>query len=256
MKKKIYITKKKFNKNIVYGFFTKNYGYSKGIYNSLNCSLTSGDKKNIVKKNIKLALEKLNLDKKKLKLINQTHSNKIILVNRKNLKEEIKGDGLIAKDTNICLAILTADCCPIFLYDVDSSFISCVHAGWRGAYLNIIKNALKKINKIQPNKNKIHAVIGPCLDKNYFEVDKDFEQMFLKKNVSYKKFFSIYKNNSKSLFNLRELIKFQLNNCDIYNVQECKFDTYSNKKLFFSHRRSRHKNQVDTGRMINIIGYI
>ena len=48
---------------------------------------------------------------------------------------------MITQDTNISLAILTADCCPIFIFDIDSKFIACLHAGWRGVYKNIVKNA-------------------------------------------------------------------------------------------------------------------
>ena len=32
-------------------------------------------------------------------------------------------------------------------------------------------------------------------------------------------------------------------------------DTYKNEKLFFSHRRSNHKNLTETGRMINIVSF-
>jgi copper oxidase (laccase) domain-containing protein len=43
----------KFSK-ISHGFFNKNGGKSKGIYKSLNCGPGSKDKKNNVKKNLKL----------------------------------------------------------------------------------------------------------------------------------------------------------------------------------------------------------
>ena len=36
----------------------------------------------------------------------------------------------------------------------------------------------------------------------------------------------------------------------IYNINR---DTYSNKNLFFSHRRSTHKGKKSTGRLINLI---
>ena len=41
----------------------------------------------------------------------------------------------------------------------------------------------------------------------------------------------------------------------IKNVTNIDIDTYENKELFFSHRRSTHNNQLPTGRMINIIGF-
>ena len=41
-------------------------------------------------------------------------------------------------------------------------------------------------------------------------------------------------------------------NDDVYNIKK---DTYSNKSMFFSYRRSKHIDELNTGRMINIIGF-
>ena len=42
---------------ISHGFFNKNGGVSKGIYKSLNCGVGSKDKKNNVKKNLKIVIK-------------------------------------------------------------------------------------------------------------------------------------------------------------------------------------------------------
>ena len=39
---------------------------------------------------------------------------------------------------------------------------------------------------------------------------------------------------------MQGLIKFQLLKNDITNTESIELDTYSNKELFFSHRRSTH----------------
>ena len=44
---------------ISHGFFNKNGGVSKGIYKSLNCGIGSKDKKNNVKKNLKIVIKKI-----------------------------------------------------------------------------------------------------------------------------------------------------------------------------------------------------
>ena len=54
---------------------------------------------------------------------------------------------------------------------------------------------------------------------------------------------------------MRALIKQQLIDENIYNIEDIKEDTYSNVELFFSHRRSTHLQNLPTGRMINIIGF-
>ena len=240
---------------IDFGFFTRKGGYSKNNFRSLNCSYSSGDNPKIVHKNIELAKKKINLKKSSLKLINQTHSNKIFLINKKNLSKKFEGDGMITQDKNISLAILTADCCPIFIFDNDASFISCIHAGWKGCYLNIIDKAIKKIKNIQPSMNKINVIIGPCLNKINFEVNENFRDKFISKSKNYNKFFYKIPKKNKYLFDMQNLLKFQFIEKNIINIESINLDTYSNQDLFFSHRRSTHSNELLNGRLINIIGF-
>ena len=256
IKKNFYTSKKNLNTIVTYGFFTRKGGESKKKYKSLNCSLSSGDNKHLVKKNINTAKKNLNLYKKKMKTVNQIHSNKVVLINQKNINDQFEADGIITKDKNICIGILTADCCPIFFFDSDGLFISCVHVGWKGCYLNIIEKALNKIKKIQKDTKKIKAIIGPCLAKKKFEVDLDFKLKFILKYKKYKKFFyKINNNNNKVLFDMSDLIKYQILENKVKNIEHYNLDTYSNKNLFYSHRRSSHLGENPSGRMINIIGF-
>lgn len=243
------------NPKISYGFFTRKDGFSFNNFNSLNCSYSSGDQCIAVKKNIEQAQKKLKLEKKKIKLINQIHSNEVIIINENNFIKKFKADGMITQNKHISIAVLTADCCPVFLFDEEASFICCLHAGWKGCYVNIIENALKKIKQIQPRTKKINAIIGPCLNKINFEVSNDLKEKFIKEDLMYNKFFVDKEQNDKCLFDMRGLIKFQLLKNDIINVENIELDTYSNEELFFSHRRSSHIDKLPTGRMINIIGF-
>ena len=254
MKINYYSTKAK-NTKIKFGFFTRQGGLSLNNFSSLNCSYSSGDQKKLVKQNIKIALKNIKLNEKFLKLPNQTHSNKVVIINKYNLKEKIIADGLITQDHNINLGILTADCCPIFIYDKDETFICCLHSGWKGTYKNIIKNALSKIDKIQPDKKKIKAAIGPCLNKKNFEVKNNFKKKFLDKDKENKTFFYNKLKKNMWFFDMRGLIKNQLLNNNITQIENFNLDTYSNKNLFFSHRRSTHFDDLPAGRMINIIGF-
>ena len=63
---------------------------------------------------------------------------------RKVIIKKIIADALITKMKGVALGVLTADCVPIILYDIKNDIIGCVHAGWKGAYTDIIKNTLKK----------------------------------------------------------------------------------------------------------------
>ena len=240
-------------KKITYGFFSKEGGCSKGNYDSLNCSKSSGDNKKLVTTNINIAKKKLGLEKKELKLIKQIHSNKIEIINEKNLNEKIVADGSITKNKNIALAIMTADCAPIFIFDLDCSFICSLHIGWKGCLNNIVKIAVKTISKI--TSQELIAVVGPCLSQESFEVEEKLKDLFLTQDLHYENFFSIKLNQLKPHFDMRGLINYQLRSCSVNKISNVDIDTYSNEDLFFSHRRSSHLCALPTGRLINLIGF-
>ena len=134
---------------IQYGFFSRLGGCSEKEYTSLNCNLNAGDQKEKVIKNIELSKRILDLNHTKIKFLNQTHSTNVAFINNKNFDTNIYADGSITIDKKICLAILTADCAPIFLFDNKNYLICALHAGWKGCLDNIISKAVKKINKIK-----------------------------------------------------------------------------------------------------------
>ena len=240
---------------ITYGFFSKKGGCSTKNYYSLNCSVNSGDNKKLVEKNIQIAKTKLGLKNHELKLIKQNHSNKVEIISKKNLNEIINADGSITKNKKIALATITADCAPIFIFDLDYSFVCSLHAGWKGCLHNIVKNAVKKISKIQFKSQKLIAIIGPCLSKKNFEVTEKFKETFMNQDLKYEKFFSTKLNGYKYHFDMRGLINFQLQTCEIKKISNVIIDTYANKHLFYSHRRSSHNSEFPTGRLINMIGF-
>ena len=125
--------------------------------------------------------------------------------------------------------------------------------------LDLKNQKLKLINQIHSNKifyinkkNFNNKIYGDGLAYEKFEVDKKFKFKFIQKNKSYSQFFK-YKNKKKDLFNLRKLINYQFKNEGVSNVFNIRKDTYKNSQYFFSHRRATHKNQLNSGRMINII---
>ena len=240
--------------HISYGFFTRVGGYSKNNFNSLNCSLSSKDDNELVKKNINFTKNTLKIKNKKLKIPNQIHSNYIAEINKQNILKEIKADGLITNDFSIALGILTADCTPILIFDKAKNFICCLHAGWKGSLKNIVKSSISIIKKYNKNLDDIIAIIGPCLSKEKFEVDYNFKNQFVKIDPNYANFFSS-KSLKKDFFDMRGLINFQFKKSGLINIYNIDLDTYKNDHLFFSHRRSAHNNSLETGRMINIISF-
>ena len=247
------IKSKKLSKflNVKHGFFNKKGGKSKGIYNSLNCGIGSKDSKKNIDSNLKIVGKKIGVLSKKIFLLHQIHSNKFYFIkDSKYYSKKIKADALITESRNIAIGVLTADCVPILLYDKNKKIISAIHAGWKGAYKDIIKNVLKFLLNRGCKPSDITAVIGPCISKKNYEVKKDFINKFIKKDKKNKKFF--VKINKKTYFSLNSYIKYQLESLHIKNIEIIKKDTFNPKNNFFSARRSLKKNN-DYGRNISII---
>ena len=188
-----------------------------------------------------------------LVLMHQTHSNKVIEIKKNNYKRKIIADASITKMKDIALGVLTADCVPIILYDVNNQIIACIHAGWKGAFSDIIKKTITKIKKIN-SKNKIYASIGPCIGAKSYEVDKLFYKKFINKTYKNKKYF-IKKNNNKRLFNIRKFVADKLTAHKV-NIDHVNHDTFTEKTHFFSYRRSCKLKQNDYGRCISVIRLI
>jgi len=240
---------KKF-KNINHCFFSRNGGFSKGIYKSLNCGQGSKDKKIFIKKNLNLVSKKMDI-KRKLLLMYQTHSNKVIIITNKNKKlNKFKSDAIVTQLRGYGLGVVTADCVPIVLYDKKNHTIGCIHAGWKGALSGIVENTIKTFKKISLN-NEIFAAVGPCIDKKSYEVDSNFYKKFILRSKKNKIFF-LKKNKNKKLFDLRGYVTNKLLKLNI-NVDHINLDTFKQKSIFFSYRRSQKKRETDYGRCISVI---
>jgi len=243
---------KKF-KNINHCFFSRKKGYSKGIYQSLNCGRGSKDKKSNINKNLNLVAKKMNVKKNKLILMNQTHSNKVVEIKKYNFKKKINADAMITKMSGFAIGVLTADCVPIIIYDVKNKVIGCVHAGWKGAFSGVINNTIKKIKKLNFN-NKIYASVGPCIGEKSYEVDILFYKKFVSKSRGNKIYFK-HKNKTKKLFNLRKFVTDKLLKFNVI-VDQVSRDTFTEKSNFFSYRRSQKLKQKDYGRCISTVSLI
>jgi len=244
---------KKF-KNINHCFFSRKGGFSKGIYQGLNCGKGSKDNKKNVNKNLALVSKKMKINQKRLLLMHQTHSNKVIIINKKNKNsKKFNSDAMITKMKGLGLGVVTADCVPIILYDIKSQIIGCIHAGWKGASSGITENTIKKFKKLNSN-NKIFASVGPCIGKKSYEVDINFYKKFLSKSKKNAIYF-VKKNNNKRLFNLRKYINDKLIKLNV-KVDHVNHDTFKEKNKFFSYRRSQKLGENDYGRCISVISLI
>jgi len=249
------ITSKKLlnQKKISHAFFDRIGGKSKGIYKSLNCGSGSKDKKNKIKENLKIVKNKISKDSKNLYLLHQFHSNKFVFIgkNYRLNKKKVKADAIITNQKKLPIAVLTADCVPILLYDKKREMIAAIHAGWKGAFKDIIKKVINFMSKKGCNKKNIIAAVGPCIGKVNYNVKEDFKKKFIKKDKKNKVFFNIKKN--IIYFDLPNYVKSQLRYNKITKIDMKNIDTFNKKNNFFSARRALRSGHDDYGRNISII---
>ena len=249
------IKSKKLSKlnEISHGFFNKKGGVSKGIYKSLNCGIGSNDKKTDIKKNLNIVKSKLGFKKKDIFFVKQIHSNKFIFINKNSsLKtREICADAIICEKKGLPIAVLTADCTPILIYDKKRKLVAAIHAGWRGAFKGIVQKVIEYMFAKGCKPINMIVAIGPCISNKNYEVKKKFKNKFIKKSRGNIKYF--FSRKKKIYFDLSNYIKKQVQLKLIRNIDLMNIDTFTSKNNFFSARRSLKLKHDDYGRNISII---
>jgi len=241
------------HKEISHGFFNRSGGKSTGIYRSLNCGPGSKDNKNKINENLKIVKNKISKKSKNIFLLHQFHSDKFYFIkkNTRLNKKRIKADAIITEQKKLPIAVLTADCVPILLYDSKKKMVAAIHAGWKGAFKGIITKVIKFMLAKGCKRNSITAAIGPCISQKSYNVREDFRKKFIKKD---KKNSIFFKDKKKILyFDLPNFVKSQLKLNKIINIDMINVDTFVKKNNFFSSRQSLKLKHDDYGRNISII---
>ena len=149
------------------------------------------------------------------------------------------------------IAILTADCVPILIYDNVSIMISAIHAGWKGAFKGIINKVINFMIKKGCKRENIHVAIGPCISQKSYNVKSDFFKKFIKKDRKNKIFFK--KRKKTIYFDLPRYVKSELNANKITKIDHINVDTFDKRNNLFSARRALKFKHDDYGRNISII---
>jgi polyphenol oxidase len=232
-------------------FSTRNGGVSKEVFHSLNFGTQHGEDENMVT-NLKILAESLSFDHSQVVIPKQTHCDRIAVITKDDLAQRLdETDALITNETSICLAVKTADCVPILLFDPVKKAIAAVHSGWRGTVQNIIGKTIKKMNQTYgTTPNELVAAIGPCISQKNYEVGQDvfehFQKLFPETDtVLYFK----DTRKKKAFLNLTEANKRLLLESGMkeQNIECSNICTFSTKEDLYSARRDGQK----TGRMLN-----
>nr|WP_321456184.1 peptidoglycan editing factor PgeF [uncultured Cohaesibacter sp.] len=239
---------------IAHGFFTRRGGTSKETYHSLNCGYGSGDERAQVQQNRTLVAQSLGVESDKLVTAYQVHSPTAMIVNEPFAEGGVpKLDALVTNKPGLAVAILTADCGPLLFADPNAGVVAAAHAGWRGAFEGVIADTVAKMEELGAKPASITAILGPTISKNNYEVDQAFMDRFSDKSPDWARFFSAGKRDGHVQFDLPAFILFRLQQSGVGNALNLDRCTYGEEDMFFSYRRTTHRNEPDYGRQISAI---
>ena len=215
-----------------------------------NMSLAFGDTRYSLL-NRKKFLASLGINHQDLVCAKQIHSSRVAYVCEKDKGRGALSydsaiadtDALITDKKNIPLAIFTADCLSIFLYDSKTASIGLVHAGWQSTKENITTKTVKLMqNKFNTKPQDLDVGFGPAIRDCCYEVGREFQDFFsdglkLRNNKSYLDLAGI---------NKKELLDLGVRQENIFDSRAC---TLCQNNAFFSFR----KEGESCGRMMSVM---
>lgn len=138
-------------------------------------SLSSWPDKTYIQNNRSLLADAMGINNSNLYFPSQVHKTRIVRVTEKTSREELQEtDALITSERGICIAVMSADCVPILLYDKKNHVVAAVHSGWRGTVARILEKTLQEMKHLFGTKGEdIHAGIGPSISQEAYEVGEE-----------------------------------------------------------------------------------
>ena len=196
-------------------------------------------------------LEPLGIDPHRIVCANQVHGSRVVYVDKLDagkgaLSAETaitNTDAFITDQKNIPLAIFTADCLSVFLFDPVKQAIGLVHAGWRGTKDDVSGKAVNFMKeRFDSDPRDLLAAFGPLLAECCYEVTSEFKEYFER---------GIIQKNDRLYFDLRAVNKEQLlgEGLKLANISYLSDCTACKNEKYFSFR----KEGSSAGRQMSVI---
>jgi YfiH family protein len=216
-------------------------GSSQGNFKNFNLALHVKDEPSSVMANRELLNKHYNLPSVP-KWINQTHSN--ICIDASSMFLSIEADASYSSKPGVVCGILTADCLPVFVSNIQGTIVGVAHAGWRGIVGGVIESLLESI-KCKGDDLLVH--LGPAISKSSYEVGEEVKSQYLSKNESFKR--SFIKDNGSYYLDIYDAAKVVLEDFGVKSISGGDSCTYNDSEKFFSYRRDG----INSGRMAHLI---
>ena len=238
---------------IPHGFLGRRGGVSTGLHAGLNVGWGSDDEREAIAENRRRAVAAV-LPSAVLVTVHQVHSPDVVTATEPWPDDSRpKADALVTDRPGLLLGILTADCAPVLLADVEAGVIGAAHAGWKGALAGVTDSTIAAMEALGAQRERIAAAIGPCIAQVSYEVDDAFEARFVVADTFNARFFRMGRE-GHAWFDLEGYVAMRLEAAGVGTVEKLALDTYADESRFYSYRRATHRGEPGYGREIAVIG--
>jgi YfiH family protein len=240
-----------------HGFLTREGGVSEGAFESLNCGYSGGDEALRVERNRALALAQLGAPAGSLCTVRQVHGAEVVVARAAEPgRPSRRADALVSDRAGITLGVLSADCAPVLLADLEVGVIGAAHAGWRGALAGVLEATVRAMAKLGARPAQIRAAIGPCIGRASYEVGPDLQQPVLAEDPASAIFFEPVAGSDRLLFDLEAYVLHRLARAGIERCEAVGADTCADEARFFSARRTRKQGGERFGLLLSAIALV
>lgn len=177
-----------------------------------------------------------------LSLPRQTHSDHVQYVSAAGRPDDT--DAVFTDVPGLCLAVKTADCIPILLYDHRRRSIAAIHAGWKGTVQYIVQ---KTVVAMGSDGLDLSAIIGPGISLESFEVGEEVYARFRSQGFPMERIARRWPS-GKWHIDLWDANRWILEQCGVTDIYTAGEDTMTSP-LYYSARRET----INTGRNYNWI---
>lgn len=186
-----------------------------------------------------------------LALPRQTHTDNVVYMNSCGRPEET--DAVFTDVPGLCLAVKTADCIPVLLFDNKQRSIAAIHAGWKGTVQYIVEKTLTAMGGCGSD---ISAIIGPGISVESFEVGDEVYEHFLSQGFPMERIARRWPNilenelpaQGKWHIDLWDANCWILEQCGVKDIYTAGVDTMTSPYYYSARRES-----INTGRNYNFI---
>jgi YfiH family protein len=175
---------------IIAGTSTREGCVSGPPYEPANTALHVSDRRAAVLEDRSRICSELSIDAGDLVCAEQVHGSRVARVaegdrGRGAIRDDeaVRGvDGLVTDLRELPLAIFTADCVPVFVYEATKEIVGIAHAGWRGTFLRIAGTLIEELEgQFGADPRSCFVALGPSAGPCCYEVGDEVVSAFQEK---------------------------------------------------------------------------